>query len=234
MREGSCFQNALADFTHEAASGGAIRHLADLGYTVEEIREELAFPTSCGKVQSTVWRHLSDTGVILSEEPGSGQASPKAVYVREYDSYGRPSFRRVPAAGDERRSGEGVWRDMTEEAEKLPALLREKIAENGEEYSYASCDFGVIAAGEPERLREMLQFLERRQRAYIEGLPWEKRRVFHRLLPPMADIVLRLHGAGMYEGICYFLKTRERMLLRDRSGQQPTAHPGAPGGSLRP
>ena len=47
MSEQDFFKSALADFTFEAASGGAIRHLADLGYTVKQITEQLSFPTPC-------------------------------------------------------------------------------------------------------------------------------------------------------------------------------------------
>lgn len=52
MSEQDYFKNALSDFTFEAACGGAIRHLADLGYTVSQIKEQLAFPLPwkrCGK-----------------------------------------------------------------------------------------------------------------------------------------------------------------------------------------
>ena len=44
MSEQDFFKSALSNFTHEAASGGAIRHLADLGYTVDWITRELTFP----------------------------------------------------------------------------------------------------------------------------------------------------------------------------------------------
>ena len=87
MQENSYFQKALADFTQEAASGGAIRHLADLGYTVEEIRKELAFPTSLSRIRRMVWERLLDTGVILREAPGTGAVREKVAYDREYDKY---------------------------------------------------------------------------------------------------------------------------------------------------
>lgn len=45
MAEQEYFKSALSDFTYEAASGGAIRHLADLGYTVKQISGQLSFPT---------------------------------------------------------------------------------------------------------------------------------------------------------------------------------------------
>ena len=57
------FQKALSDFTYNAASGGAIRHLTDVGYTVKQIMEELAFPTPYERVQKGVWERLIETGI---------------------------------------------------------------------------------------------------------------------------------------------------------------------------
>ena len=71
MSEKKYFKNALSDFTFEAASGAAIRHLADLGYTVKQITERLTYPTSYERVQKVVWEHLVNTGVLLLKEPGS-------------------------------------------------------------------------------------------------------------------------------------------------------------------
>lgn len=95
MSQPDYFKNALANFTHEAASGGAIRHLTDLGCTVDQITKQLTFPTPRERVRRQVWERLLDTGVILLEEPGSGKQREKAVYVEERDPYGRTSFRRV-------------------------------------------------------------------------------------------------------------------------------------------
>ena len=94
MSEQSFFQNALSNFTNEVANGGAIRHLADLGYTVKQISEELSFPAPFARVQAEVWKRLLETEIILAQEPG-GRKQEKASYVREYDKYGRSSFRRV-------------------------------------------------------------------------------------------------------------------------------------------
>lgn len=230
MQENSYFQKALADFTQEAASGGAIRHLADLGYTVEEIQGELAFPTPISRIRRVVWEHLLDTGVVLREVPGTGVVQEKVAYVREYDQYGRPSFRRVAASDQHlgsstRKTGAAMetyetmracgnmpgWRILDIPVqEAFPALLSRKIAENGAEYAYASCDFGIIAAKEPDHYASLLQALKGRQRAYVEGLPWEGRRVYHRLEPLMAEGILRLQEAGLYQGEFYFLRTREK------------------------
>lgn len=213
MQEGAWFQRALTNYTREAANGGAIRHLADLGYTVEEIRRELAFPASYESVRSMVWKHLTDAEIVLCQDPRERRAAAQSVeFVREYDRYGKPSFRRVAKEALPESAGgpQTEWRERRlAGGERLEALLRDKAKENGAENSYASCDFGRIAAEDPGRFEELLQALEKRQREYVEGLPWERRRVYHRLTPGMTEIVLRLCRAGRYRGICCFVKTGE-------------------------
>lgn len=214
MGENTYFQKALADFTYETASGGAIRHLADLGYTVKQIGEMLDYPTPCERIQKTVWEHLVSRAVILLEEPGNGSRTQKTVYVKEYDKYGKSTFRRVTESVEtervlrwkERRIGEGEGGT----AEGILTLLKTKIEENGEDRSYASFDFGLTAGRDPGQYQKMLQLLEDGQREYILGLPWERRRVYHRLDLRMTDILVRLYEAGQYEGECYFLETREK------------------------
>lgn len=63
------FKKALSDFTFEMASGGAIRHLADRGYTVGEIVKMLDFPTPYERVGDLVRKHFLETGVLLLDEP---------------------------------------------------------------------------------------------------------------------------------------------------------------------
>ncbi len=214
MREGSWFQKALTNFTREAGVGGAVRHLTDLGYTVEEIRRELAFPASYESVRSMVWKYLVDTQTVLCEDPRERQTVRQAEFVREYDRFGKPSFRRVmkPASSEDIGRLVSDWRERTlSEGERFETFLRDKTAENGVENSYVSCDFGTAAAKEPDRFGEMLLAMEKRQREYVEGLPWERDRVYHRLTSGMTEIVLGLYRAGMYRGICCFLKTGEWM-----------------------
>ena len=214
MSEQSFFQNALSNFTHEVASGGAIRHLTDLGYTVKQISERLDFPTPLERVKRQVWERLLETEVILVEEPGSSHKE-KADYVREYDKYGRASFRRVVEASPEMSVAH--WRDLEIDGggkEKIRSLLEKKIAENGEPHSFAACEFGLLARREPQRFQELLQALDERQKEYVQGLPWEAKRVYHRLDSRMLDIILRLSIKGLWQGQCYFLKTGERVCLK--------------------
>lgn len=95
MVEQEYFRQALSNFTFETASGGAIRHLADHGYTIQEIGKKLDFPTPLERIQDTVWKHFLDRGILLLEEPGTGKKQEAYDFVAEYDGYGRKSFRRV-------------------------------------------------------------------------------------------------------------------------------------------
>lgn len=63
------FQEALADFMHDAASGDAIRHLCDLGYTTDAIMRQLTFPTPRERVEKTVYRHLTERGILREALP---------------------------------------------------------------------------------------------------------------------------------------------------------------------
>lgn len=232
MSEQEYFKNAMSNFTFEVASGGAIRHLADLGYTVNQIMEQLTFPTPYERVQKAVWEHLLDTGVVLLEEPGSGSRREKTTYVRDYDKYGKPSFRRVvipaeTALIEEKNASmeqESSMKDVIcrkelyfkeREPESFAKFLKEKCTENGQENSYFSCDFGMRLSNRDKKIGFMsvLQTLEEQQRNYILGLPWERKMCYHRLDKRMQEILVKLYAREEYRGTCYFLKTRERMQL---------------------
>lgn len=212
MSEQDYFRNALSDFTYEAASGGAIRHLADLGYTVRQICEELTYPTPYERVRRTVWQQLLNNAVVLTEEPGCGRMPAKAEYRVEHDKYGRTSFRMVRASD----AGTGVirWRERcyrTAADGSMAVWLAKQSGINGEENSYISCDFGLWERREPKRWQMAMQILNERQREYITGLMWENKTCYHRLNQRMREIMAKLYEAGQYGGTCFFLKTEERI-----------------------
>jgi len=246
MAEKDYFREALTNFTQEAASGGAIRHLADLAYTVKQIQERLDFPTSCERVQKVVWERLLETGVILKEEPGKPEVKEMVSFVREYDRFGKASFRRVvqraaDTAGKVKNEGQGgltgqakstgqaggiAWRERRVETAgsgKAAALLRERMAmeeslgEPGEK-AYLSCDFGVTAYRKPQLFAAQMECLDPGQREYVEGLPWEKRIVYHRLDRRMWGILIRLCERQLYCGACYFMDSGEKLLIEQGSG----------------
>lgn len=175
VRDGSeGFYRALSDFSFDVASGGAIRHLTDLGYTVKQIQERLDYPTPFVRIQEAVWKRLVETGVILLEEPRGQKPRERVNFVREYDSYGRASFRRV-AEPDSRREAAGV---------------------------YLACGFGVLCRGDREKYERVLAALDGRQAEYIAGLPWPGRRVWHRADGRMLEIERRLEAVGLDRGVC--------------------------------
>lgn len=212
MGENRYFQKALSDFTYEAASGGAIRHLADSGYTVRQIVENLDFPTSYERVQKAVWEHLLRQGTILLERPDRGGQKESVRYVREYDRYGKASFRRV--AVQEEGATVKDWRikilgRREKTTEEMFILLRDKRDANGQEYAFASFDLGLVRRRNPQQYEAMLSALEENQKEYVSGLPWEGQRVYHRLDFQGLAMLIQLYRAGQYQGECFFLKTGE-------------------------
>lgn len=205
MSKHEYFKNALSDFTFEAASGAAIRHLADLGYTAKQIMEQLTYPTPYEKVQKTVWEHLVDTGVLLLKEPGSEKRKRNVTYVKEYGKYGRASLRQVVLEdnGAELPCWEKYHFDNSSSGD-FSTFLVENCMKSGEEFSYFSCDFGLYLKKEPEKFMGALQVLDNRQQDYIQGLPWEEKVVYHRLNQRMRDIVIRLYENGWYFENYYF------------------------------
>lgn len=240
MSEQKYFQNALSDFTYEAASGGAIRHLAQAGYTVKQISEKLTFPTPYERVRKTVWQHLLATGVVLLEEPGSVVQCKKSAYLVDHDKYGRTSFRLTTSQEGNKESVHWKespaftkWKRNGARAEELAVLLMEKCSANGEADAYISCNFGLYGrqrkgeygaenavphTGENNmkyaaEYDAVMEALTDRQREYISGLLWEPKVCYHRLDQRMREIIVRLYDAGLYHGNCYFIKLQEKAVI---------------------
>lgn len=213
MSEQDYFKKALSDFTYDVASGGAIRHLADAGYTVKQIMENLSYPTPYKRVQRTVWEHLLNTGVILLEEPGTGTLQETVTYVKEYNKYGKASFRRI--IKQQEKPENLLYKEerfVESKEENLADFLLKKCVENEEGKAYVSCPFGLYdMAIETSKRPDLL--LEEGQREYILGLPWERKLCYHRLDRRMREITVRLYSCGGYHGCCYFLKTAEKIVF---------------------
>lgn len=214
MEEQEYFKKALSNFVHEVASGGAIRHLADLGYTAAEITKKLEFPTPYEKVQKTVWEYFLEKGILLTGEPGNGKQQESYTYVTDYDEYGRSSLRRVVLKKDD---GKVVsWKTEhfdKDKNERLADYLVRKCTENSEANSYVSCDFGLLSRRDPARFMELMQQLDESQKDYILGLPWERKQFYHRLDSRMRGIIVRLYENSGYHGSFYFLKTGEKIIF---------------------
>ena len=131
--ENNYFYNALHNFAFEEAGGGAIRHLADSGYTARQIAEMLSFPLPYEEVRKAFTAHLLERGVLLKDKPKAHGKQEKTEYVREYDKYGKPSFRRVK-------------------------ILSEPEAADSDKKQYIACNFG---AEESESLLDALDKRQR-------------------------------------------------------------------------
>lgn len=145
----SFFQTSLNNFINDFAEGDAIRKFADRGYSVKEIMENLSFPLPKEKVAEIVWKHYVDTGVICLDKLEGNTPKRKVSYVREYDKYGRSSFRQIV----------------------------EETKEDSREY--VECDFGLRKYQNPDEYDRWLNSLDKKDRDYIEGLPWPVGKVYH-------------------------------------------------------
>lgn len=216
MSKQEYFQKALADFTYETASGGAIRHLVDLGYNIKQIMQQLDVPAPYEKIQKTVWKHLIDTKIILLSEPGSNEQQEKVTYVKEYNSYGKMSFRKVVVSQEKEKQIFWKEKDLKKDffgKEILDSYLLQKCIQNGEDFAYISCDFGWYQKKDIKQWAESLKILEEQQRDYLLDLPWEAKVVYHKLNQRMRSIIVRLYENNSYHGNCYFLKTEEKIIL---------------------
>lgn len=122
------FGQALSDFTFDVACGGAIRHLAGLGYTAKEIYERLSFPVSYERVRQAYTKYLLDEGILLRHKPDPCGERQTYTYVQEEGKYGKKSFRRV-------------------EKEPKP--------EEPEKREYVACDFVGILAQDKHAVRKL-------------------------------------------------------------------------------
>lgn len=172
------FNQALSNFIHDFASGGAIRHLADEGFSVTEITDRLSFPTPKNRVAQEVWKYYLETGKIRLEKPkleygrndpersdgerGNTETIRKVTYVKEQNAYGRVSMRQV--------------------VEEIPVESR----------MYIACDFGKQMYRDREGFERRLNVLTEKERQYILDLPWPVQTVYHVADERMQEIIHKL------------------------------------------
>ena len=143
------FSKALSNFVQDFANGGAIRHLADMGYTVSEIVQKLDYPVSKTKAAEIVWRHFVDTGIVLLDKPPSSGMLESVSYIKEQGKYGRITMRKVV------------------EQKQLPGP------------DYVKCDFGKRLYQDKILFLKQIQPLSPNDRDYILDLPWPLQTVYH-------------------------------------------------------
>ena len=237
------FQTALSNFATDAACGGAIRHLTDLGYTLDQIVERLSYPAPRTKVQQMMMEYLYESRVLLREEPSAALYDKKEEFVQEQDAYGRRTLRRIasdcngqfettsmPDSTKMSQNEKGLnkreifWRESVYDDRrdgKLTELLYRKCQENDERFCYASCAFrflNIDSSGYSENEgqtagTETISCLHKRQQEYLRGIQWEKPIVYHRLNQRMREIIGKLYEAGVYSGVCYFVSSREKIRI---------------------
>ncbi|MCR5594543.1 MAG: hypothetical protein K6G12_01730 [Lachnospiraceae bacterium] len=147
------FNEALGRMTHEVASAGAIRHLAELGFSVSQIHDRLDYPTSEEKIRETLWRYYLDTGRIVLEDPGEGEAirRTRSTFVKQTDRFGRTSYIKTgqPIEGD------------------------------GLELGYVKCDLGLLKYRDPIKYKKCLESLSEGDRVYVSDINWPRQRIWH-------------------------------------------------------
>ena len=83
------FEAALSDFVFDVAAGGAIRHLADRGHSVEQIMDELSYPVPRAKVEKAFYRYLLESGILIKRLPDEN-AERQILLLREKTSMKMP------------------------------------------------------------------------------------------------------------------------------------------------
>ena len=157
------FQTALSSFATDVACGGAIRHLTDIGYTLEQIVARLDYPTPRSKARRIMMEHLYERRVLLLQEPSPAVFAQQTQFVEEQDAYGRRTFRKInidsnsqnkmtdapdltmlSQSGKEAKVQTFLWKELKYDRKrdgKLTELLHRKCEENGENLCYVSCAF---------------------------------------------------------------------------------------------
>ena len=164
MEEANVFQSALSNFATDVACGGAIRHLTDIGYTLDQIVARLDYPTSRERAQRIMMEHLYQSRVLLREEPSEALFEEQMQFVEEQDAFGRRSLRKTKIDHDSHNKVTNApdltmlsqWKELVQTRNilwkeslydsrrdgKLTELLHRKCEKYGETYSYVTCPFG--------------------------------------------------------------------------------------------
>lgn len=150
---------ALSNFTFDMASAGLIRHMADAGYSVKQIKEATDYPVPIEKIAETVWDYYLEEGIILNDLDDISKE--KTEYVMDIGKFGKRSFRQVK---------------RKEESDRVDIN------------NYIACDFGIWKRHDEKRYADALALLDSRKRDYVDGLPWPDRRVYHILNVQMREI----------------------------------------------
>lgn len=120
-----------------------------------------------------------------------------------------------PAAPESLSSGENGLQPRKRRT--FTDFLAAKCRENSPDNAYVSCAFRLNAERESASPKASFQVLDKRQQDYIQGLPWPEKIVYHRLDSRMREIIVKLYENACYRGTCYFLKTGEKLHIRNKT-----------------
>jgi hypothetical protein len=220
MDEKNIFREALSNFTFDVASGGAIEHLAELGYSPQEIQNMLDFPTPYGRVQDAYWKYLRKKKIVVEEKSELEEKQEKVSFVTEYDAYGHKSFRRVVEYEQNQTAPPDFdqFRTISYRLEvhgNFASFLNEYCcggkADECAGTAYVSCDFGLRMKRAPEEYEAFLKPLGEEQRRYLEGIPWVRKTVWHQLNQRMVGILAALYEKSSYHGTILLLTKKEQI-----------------------
>lgn len=188
--EDKYFKQALSDFTIEFASGDAIRSLSDKGYSVKKIKSKFDFPTPEERIREIVWKHYIDNKTICLENPKEALSVENYTIKKVYDSYGRPSFKKVSVKADEEAPSSKQVKVETDEEASGYKQVGVKLDEEAREY--VECDFGKRLYQNKEEFLKSLSVLDEEEKDYILGLPWPLTKVWHVKNEHFARIISKL------------------------------------------
>ncbi len=199
--ENNYFKEALKNFTYDVASGGAIEHLANLGYMPSQIHKMLDFPTPMECVQENYWKYCIKNKIIIEDVSEFSGKLEKTHFVTEYDEYGHKSFRKVAESGG---VGGGTEPENFKTVDYVPQI-HGRLLDFLKDYgcigsAYVSCDYGARRYRDAEKFKEFLLPLTEEQRIYIEEMPWKLNTVWHVIDTRMAGILCTLYEKSSYHG----------------------------------
>ena len=162
------FKNALSSFTGDVAYAGAVRHLAQKGMTLNEIKDNLTYPAPESKIREVLWQYYLDEKIICLEKP-ENVPFVKSEFVKVTGAYGKSSF-------------------VKKEAKEISDnISKENSKENK---TYAVCRFGTYKKDE---LNKYISALDENDKEYIKGINWPDRQVFHIMNSRMERIAKSLN-----------------------------------------
>jgi hypothetical protein len=144
--------------------------------------------------------------IIVEEKSDLAKGKENVHFVTDHGSYGRTSLRRVVEIEE---GGQQVDFAVFRKVVYQPAVhgpAADFLMEHCGPQAYVSCDFGLRKDGK-------LDVLNEKQRLYLEGIPWRRKIVWHRLDLRMAEIVAVLLEHDSYRGTLLLLREKEEVII---------------------